>query len=142
MKNVVIAVAAVLALSACGTGAADTAPAPPAGVYTTSQTALVQKADTISQDDCTIRPPNDAYPDCARWVAEIGNLSLGAQSIGGGPVAGRLAGEVGQFSRTGCVASPGVAGPPATTCGAIMRSIQADLKALKTQLDATAAKPT
>lgn len=142
MRAVVAAVGAVLVLSACGTSASDTAPTPPVGVYTTSQTALVQKADTISLDDCSTRPPVDAYPDCARYVAEVGNLALGAQSVGGGPVATRLADEVGQFSRTGCVATPGVAGPPATTCGSIMRSIQADLKALKTQLDATAPQPT
>jgi hypothetical protein len=55
--------------------------------------------------------------------------------------AGRLADEVGQFSRTGCVAAPGVAGPPAQVCGDALQKIQSDLKALRTQL-AAAPRPT
>lgn len=142
MRTTPTAVAvAVLMLSGCDAAPSATS-TPPPGVYATSQTAVKEKADTIALDDCTTRPPVDAYPDCARYVAEVGNLSLAAQSAGGGSVAVRLADEVGQFSRTGCVAAPGVAGPPATTCGAILRSIQADLKALKTQLDASAPTPT
>ena len=67
-------------------------------------------------------------PGCARYVAEVGNAALATQgaaaSVAGADAleatAGRLADEVGQFSRTGCVAAPGVAGPPrrsaATRC--------------------------
>ena len=55
--------------------------------------------------------------------------------------AARLADEVGLFSRTGCVAAPGVTGPPAQVCGDALRKIQSDLKAMRTQL-AAAPRPT
>ena len=106
--------------------------------------ALQDKVDAIAQDSCTTRPAVQAYPDCARYVAEVGNAALATQgaaaSVTGADAlqatAGRLADEVGQFSRTGCVAAPGVAGPPAQVCGDALQKIQSDLKAMRTQLAA------
>ena len=77
--------------------------------------ALQDKVDAIAQDSCTTRPAVQAYPDCARYVAEVGNAALATQgaaaSVAGADAlqatATRLADEVGQFSRTGCVAAPG-----------------------------------
>ena len=82
-------------------------------------------------------------------MAEVGNAALATQSAAARwrarmqlqATAGRLADEVGQFSRTGCVAAPGVAGPPAQVCGDALQKIQSDLKALRTQL-AAAPRPT
>ena len=142
----------VVALAVLG-GCESQAPArsgPPSSNYTTSLAAVQDKVDAIAQDSCTTRPAVQAYPDCARYVAEVGNVALATQSaattVAGGAAlqatAGRLADEVGQFSRTGCVAAPGVAGPPAQVCGDALKKIQSDLKAMRTQLSATSARPT
>jgi hypothetical protein len=144
MRRVLFAVPALL-LAACGTspvtGPADSTARPPAGTYTTSVTALAQKAESIAADGCTTRSAAQVYLDCARYVAEAGNLALAAQSAGA-TSAPKLADAVKRFSSTGCVAAPGVAGPPASTCGAVMADIQAGVKALKTELTALSAKPT
>ena len=114
----------------------------PSSTYTTSLAALQDKVDAIAQDSCTTRPAVQAYPDCARYVAEVGNAALATQgaaaSVNGAgslqATATRLADEVGLFSRTGCVAAPGVSGPPAQICGDALRKIQVDLAAMRTQL--------
>jgi hypothetical protein len=145
------AVLLVVALAVLG-GCESQAPGRPGGpssTYTTSLAAVQDKVDAIAQDSCTTRPAAQAYPDCARYVAEVGNAALATQgaaaSVAGADAlqatAGRLADEVGQFSRTGCVAAPGVAGPPAQVCGDALQKIQSDLKALRTQL-AAAPRPT
>lgn len=141
----------VAALTVLG-GCASPAPAqsaPPSSTYTASLADLQDKVDAIAQDSCTTRPAVQAYPDCARYVAEVGNAALATQGAaasvtGAGQLkatATRLADEVGQFSRTGCVAAPGVAGPPAQACGDVLKKIQLDLTAMRTQLAATA-RPT
>ena len=131
--------------AACGTPTPTTSPPPsPQATQATQATLsdLRDKVDAIAQDSCTTRPPAQAYPDCARYVAEVGNVALAAQgaAAGGqlGATADRLADEVALFSRTGCVAAPGVAGPPAQTCGDALKKIQTDLTALRTQLDTAA----
>ena len=124
---------------------------PPSSNYATSLADLQDKVDAIAQDSCTTRPAVQAYPDCARYVAEVGNAALATQgaaaSVTGagqlGSTAARLADEVGQFSKTGCVAAPGVAGPPAQTCGDVLKKIQLDLTTLRAELATTAAaRPT
>jgi outer membrane murein-binding lipoprotein Lpp len=127
----------------------STRAAAPSATYTASLADLQDKVDAIAQDSCTSRPAVQAYPDCARYVAEVGNAALAAQGAaasvpGAAPLratATRLADEVGQFSRTGCVAAPGVAGPAPQTCGDALKKIQVDLTTMRTQLD-TAARPT
>jgi hypothetical protein len=136
-------------LAACA-APEPTPSAPPSSTYSTSLADLQDKVDAIAQDSCTIRPPVQAYPDCARYVAEVGNAALATQSAAAsaageaqlGATAARLADEVGQFSKVGCVAAPGVAGPPAQTCGDALKKIQIDLTALRTQLEATGSHPT
>jgi hypothetical protein len=142
----VLLVAALAVLGGCASEAPARS-APPSSTYTTSLAALQDKVDAIAQDSCTTRPAVQAYPDCARYVAEVGNAALatqGAASANGAgalqAIAARLADEVGLFSRTGCVAAPGVTGPPAQVCGDALRKIQVDLTAMRTQL--AAAKPT
>jgi hypothetical protein len=142
---------AVGALAGCDTPAPTRPAPPPSAAYTTSLADLQDKVDAIAQDSCTTRPAVQVYPDCARYVAEVGNAALStkdaAASVAGagqlGTTAGRLADEVGQFSRAGCVAAPGVAGPPAQTCGDALRKIQVDLTAMRSQLTAaTTTRPT
>jgi outer membrane murein-binding lipoprotein Lpp len=135
----VLLVAALAVLGGCASEARSGAPS---STYTTSLAALQDKVDSIAQDSCTTRPAVQAYPDCARYVAEVGNAALATQgaaaSVNGADAlhttAARLADEVGLFSRTGCVAAPGVAGPPAQVCGDALRKIQVDLTAMRTQL--------
>jgi outer membrane murein-binding lipoprotein Lpp len=143
-----VGVLAVAVLGGCASPAPERSAAP-TSTYGASFADLQDKVDAIAQDNCTTRPAVQAYPDCARYVAEVGNAALATQgaaaSVAGAgqlqATASRLADEVGQFSRTGCVAAPGVAGPPAQTCGDALRRIQVDLTAMRTQLDA-AARPT
>ncbi len=138
-------VAALAVLGGCASPP-PTQSAPPAATYATSLADLQDKVDAIAQDSCTTRPAVQVYPDCARYVAEVGNAALATQgaaaAISGtgqlGATATRLADEVGQFSRTGCVAAPGVAGPPPQACGAVLKKIQADLTTMRTQLAAAA----
>jgi hypothetical protein len=141
-------VAVLVVLGACGSPLPARS-GPPSPTYTTSLSALQDKVDAIAQDSCTTRPAVQAYPDCARYVAEVGNTALATQGAAAdagekqlGDTAARLADEVGQFSRTGCVAAPGVAGPPAQVCGDALRRIQVDLTALRTQLAAATPRPT
>ena len=141
-----VAALAVGALTACDTTEPTRSAPPPSSTYTTSLADLQDKVDAIAQDNCTTRPAVQVYLDCARYVAEVGNAALAtrdaASSVAGsgqlGATASRLADEVGQFSKDGCVAAPGVAGPPAQTCGDALRRIQLDLTAMRTQLDDTA----
>ena len=141
-----VVVAAVLA--GCGGAPAPAPPGQQPPAYTASLTALVDKVDSISSDSCTTRPAVTAYPSCARYVAEVGNLALAVQGMVASAAnagelqatAGRLANEVGQFSRAGCVLAPGVAGPPAQACGEVLAAIQADVRALRGQLRAAAPK--
>ncbi len=143
-----VGVLGVAVLAGCA-GPGPTRSAAPAATYATSLADLQDKVDAIAQDSCTTRPAVQAYPDCARYVAEVGNAALTAQGAAGtAPAAAplqatakRLADEVGQFSRTGCVAAPGVAGPAPQTCGDALKKIQVDLTTMRTQLD-TAARPT
>jgi hypothetical protein len=141
----VLLVAALALLGGCASEAPRSGP--PSSTYTTSLAALQDKVEAIAQDSCTTRPAVQAYPDCARYVAEVGNTALATQgaavSVNGAgalqATATRLADEVGQFSRTGCVAAPGVTGPPAQICGDALRRIQVDLTAMRNQL--AAARP-
>ncbi len=138
----VVGMLAVGVLGACASPAPERSAAP-SSTYAASLAALQDKVDAIAQDSCTTRPAVQAYPDCARYVAEVGNAALATQSAaaGGGPLAvtaGRLADEVGQFSRTGCVATPDTAGPPPQVCGDALKKIQVDLTTMRTQLAATA----
>jgi hypothetical protein len=141
-----VAALAVGALAACD-ASAPTRAAPPPSTYAASLADLQDKVDAIAQDNCTTRPAVQAYPDCARYVAEVGNAALATQGaaagVAGAPQLGatatRLADEVGQFSKVGCVAAPGVAGPPAQTCGDALRKIQIDLTAMRIQLSAASA---
>ncbi len=142
-----VAALAVGALAACDAPTATRSAPPPANAISLAD--LQDKVDAIAQDGCTTRPAVQAYPDCARYVAEVGNAALSTQdaatSVGAAPLgatAARLAGEVGQFSTAGCVAAPGVAGPPAQTCGDALRKIQVDLTAMRTQLTAATTKAT
>jgi hypothetical protein len=141
------ALLAVLLLVAAGCGASpvtaspDTKVRPPAGTYATSVTALAQKAESIAADSCTTKPAAQVYLSCARYVAEAGNLALAAQSTGVAS-APKVADAVKRFSTTGCVAAPGVTGPPASTCGAALADVQAGVKSLKKELTALSAKPT
>jgi hypothetical protein len=136
-----VAALAACALAACDVPAAPRSAPPPANAISLAD--LQDKVDAIAQDSCTTRPAIQVYPDCARYVAEVGNAALSTQdaatSVGAAPLgatAARLAGEVGQFSRAGCVAAPGVAGPPAQTCGDALKKIQVDLTAMRNQLTA------
>ena len=138
----VLLVAALAVLGGCESQAPGRSGGP-SSTYTTSLTAVQDKVDAIAQDSCTTRPAAQAYPDCARYVAEVGNAALATQGAAAScgadalqATAGRLADEVGQLSRTGCVAAPGVAVPPAQVCGDALQKIQSDLKALRTQLAA------
>jgi outer membrane murein-binding lipoprotein Lpp len=137
----------VLAVAVLLGGCASPGPersAAPASTYAASLADLQDKVDAIAQDSCTTRPAVQAYPDCARYVAEVGNAALATQgaaaSVAGagqlGATAGRLADEVGQFSRTGCVAAPGVASPSPQACGDVLKKIQVDLTTMRTQLAA------
>lgn len=141
--SLVFAAVAAAALAACAAPTPTRSP-PPASAYVTSLADVQDKVEAISQDSCTTRSAVDAYPNCARFVAEVGNAALATQSaVTGVPgtdqllgTSARLADEVGQFSRAGCVTTPGVAGPAAQTCGDILGRIQLDLKGLRTQLAA------
>ena len=136
-----VGVLGVAVLAGCASPG-PTRSAAPAATYATSLADLQDKVEAIAQDSCTTRPAVQAYPDCARYVAEVGNTALATQgaavSVNGAgalqATATRLADEVGQFSRTGCVAAPGVTGPPAQICGDALRRIQVDLTAMRNQL--------
>lgn len=143
----VLLVAALAVLGGCASEAPARSRAP-SSTYTTSLATLQDKVDAIAQDSCTTRPAVQVYPDCARYVAEVGNAALatqGAAAVNGAgslqATASRLADEVGLFSRTGCVATPGVSGPPAQVCGDALRKIQVDLAAMRTQLAEAAPAP-
>jgi hypothetical protein len=145
-----IAALAVGALAACDASAPSRSAPPASSTYTTSLADLQDKVDAIAEDNCTTRPAVQVYPNCARYVAEVGNAALSTRDAatavaGSGQLsatASRLADEVGQFSKDGCVAAPGVAGPPAQTCGDALRKIQIDLTAMRTQLTAASTRPT
>jgi outer membrane murein-binding lipoprotein Lpp len=149
-SRLVLALALGIGVLAACAAPEPTPSAPPSSTYSTSLADLQDKVDAIAQDSCTTRPAVQAYPDCARYVAEVGNAALATQGAAAsaagegqlGATAARLADEVGQFSKVGCVAAPGVAGPPAQTCGDALKKIQVDLTALRTQLEAAGSPPT
>ncbi len=125
----------VAALAVLG-GCASPAPAqsaPPSATYTASLADLQDKVDAIAQDSCTTRPAVQAYPDCARYVAEVGNAALATQGAAASVTGARAAGghrhpagrRGGPVQPHGLRGRAGRGGPPAQACGDVLKKIQA-----------------
>lgn len=74
-----LALLAVLALLVTGCGA-TTADGGPVGPVRTgvggSLAALTDKIDSIAQDECATKPAATVFPDCARFITEVGNVAV------------------------------------------------------------------
>ena len=141
-----------LAVTACGAATpASTGPSTPvrAGVNA-SLADTSDKVDAIASDECATASATTVYPNCARFIAEVGNAALAvAGGAPGHPGADRLTaaatdvgGAVSAFIRDGCVASPSQAPPVAATCGTDLTHIQDGLRTMRAALRTASSAPT
>jgi hypothetical protein len=143
--RLVLILATLLLVGACGTPAQVTTPATPAAGASLAN--LVEKVDSIAQDECATKPAATVFPNCPRFVAEVGNAAVAVKGAAPGrPNADVLAAAatsvsdgVSAFIRNGCVLSPSQTAPPAETCGPDLARIQDALGAMRTALGTAAA---
>jgi hypothetical protein len=131
-----------LSVSGCGSDALTNNPAasqPAAGrsQQTDVRAGLagaVSKLSLISQDDCQTGPPEQVYPVCNRFLAELRSAATtlrdGASGLPNGPAvrvsaAGVLA-AADAYDRDGC----GAGSPDAGRCGNDLRQVRTGVSAL------------
>lgn len=94
----------------------------------------VSKLSLISQDDCQTQPPEQVYPVCDRFLAELRSAATtlrdGASGLPNGPAvrvsaAGVLA-AADAYDRDGC----GAGSPDAGRCGNDLRQVRTGVSAL------------
>jgi hypothetical protein len=134
-------------VAGCGSSAlTNTAPAtaaPPASNATPTAGHAVANAVTklnlISQDGCQIDPPDQVYPVCDRFLAELRSAvntvrNGSAQVPNGSAVQATSAGVLAAadaFDRDGCGGGPYASGPEnAATCTADLGHVRAGLSTL------------
>jgi hypothetical protein len=134
-------------VAGCGSSAlTNTAPAntapPTANATPTAGHAVanaVTKLNLISQDGCQISPPDQVYPVCDRYLAElrsaVNTVRNGSAQLPNGPAvqttsAGILA-AADTFDRDGCGSGPYASGPEnAAICTADLGHVRAGLSTL------------
>lgn len=149
--GILLLVAVVLA--GCGSGSLTntTAPRPSGTAVSTPGRApgpsaglagAVGKLDLISQDSCQTKPPEQVYPDCDRFLAELrsaaGTVRDGAAGL---PNAGTVRATATSvlaaadaYDRDGCGGGPNAPGTAnAGRCTSDLRQVRAGLTALLEQ---------
>jgi hypothetical protein len=134
-------------VAGCGSSAlTNTAPTnPPAPATNTAPTAghavanAVTKLNLISQDGCQTDPPDQVYPVCDRFLAELrsavntvrnGSAQLSAGAAVQATSAGILS-AADAFDRDGCGGGPYASGPEnAATCTGDLGHVRAGLSTL------------
>lgn len=142
-----------LVVTGCGSGALTntTAPRPSGTAVSTPGRAsgpsaglagAVSKLDLISQDSCQTKPPEQVYPNCERFLAElrsaVGTVRDGAAGL---PNAGTvratatsLLAAADAYDRDGCGGGPNAPGTPnAGRCASDLGQVRAGLTALLEQ---------
>ena len=138
-----------LVVTGCGSGSltntaaprpsstAASTPGPSAGLA-----GAVSKLDLISQDSCQTKPPEQVYPNCERFLAElrsaVGTVRDGAAGL---PNAGTVRATATSvlaaadaYDRDGCGGGPNAPGMPnAGRCASDLGQVRAGLTALLEQ---------
>lgn len=141
---------AVLALTVAGCGAttADGRPTTPVRTGVDgSLSLLTDKIDSIALDECATKNPATVFPNCPRFITEVGNVAVAVTGAAPGrpdaaalqSTATAVGDAVSGFIGHGCVASPSEPVPSAATCGPDLQKIQAGLKAMQAAVNASAA---
>lgn len=137
-----------LTLTGCGATTADGGPTTPVRTGVDgSLAALTDKIDSIALDECATKPAATVFPNCPRFVTEVGNVAVAVTGAAPGrPGAAALQSSatavgdaVSAFVRDGCVASPSEPAPSAATCGPDLQRIQTGLKAMQSAVNSSAA---
>jgi hypothetical protein len=140
-------VVAVVTLAGCGAATTDAGTTTPVRTGVDgSLSALTDKIDSIALDECATKTPATVFPNCPRFVAEVGNVAVAVTGAAPGrPGAAAMtssATAVGQAVSTfighGCVASSSGPAPSAAVCGPDLQEIQTDLKAMQEAVNASA----
>ncbi len=141
-----------LALTGCGATTANGTPTTPVRTGVDgSLSALTDKIDSIALDECATMTAATVFPNCPRFITEVGNVAVAVTGAAPGrsgaaalqSSATAVGDAVSAFVRDGCVASPSEPAPSAATCGPDLQKIQAGLKAMQTAVNASAtAAPT
>ncbi|HEY1972375.1 MAG TPA: hypothetical protein VGH89_30775 [Pseudonocardia sp.] len=117
--RIALLVASAALLSGCGGTALTTQPSvhpteeqrpTPAASPNQAFTSTVTKLRLIAQDSCQIGPPEQVYPNCDRFLAELrsaaGTIQRNSADLPGGEPMGRTAAAViagaGTFDKDGC----------------------------------------
>lgn len=112
-----------------------------------SLAALTDKIDSIALDECATKAADLVFPNCPRFITEVGNVAVAVTGAAPGrPDAAALESSatavgdaVSAFIRDGCVASPSGPTPSAATCGPDLQKIQIGLRAMRSAVNASAA---
>jgi hypothetical protein len=132
-------------LAGCGSPTLTTPAPAPARTGTPSATGggalggAVSKLDLISQDGCQTDPPEQVYPGCDRYLAELRSAVATVQGNSAGlanaariqGTAAELTGALGAFDRDGCGGGPYSSGASnAPLCVADLGRVRAGLSTL------------
>jgi hypothetical protein len=136
------------AVAGCGSTAltntepASSAAAPSAGATPGAGRAVlsaITKLDLISQDGCQTGPPDQVYPDCDRFLAELRSAANTVRNGAAGlprsaevtATSTALLGATDAFDRDGCGGGPYASGAEnAATCTADLGRVRAGLSTL------------
>jgi hypothetical protein len=107
---------------------------------------ITSKVNLISQDECATKAAATVFPNCPRFITEIGNVANQVNGAAPGrpdaaaltAAASTVGNAVSRFIGDGCVASPSEPTPSAATCGPDLAAIQSGLRALRAAVDASA----
>jgi len=148
LRYPVLIAALALTLAGCGATTPDGAPTTPVRTGVDgSLSSLTDKIDSIALDECATEPAATIFPNCPRFITEVGNVAVAVRGAAPGrPDAAALESSatavgdaVSAFIRDGCVASPSEPAPSVATCGPDLQKIQAGLKAMQSAVNASAA---
>lgn len=145
-----LAVLAALAVPLAGCGASGPPSTPVRAGVNGSLSNIQNKIDLIAQDECATKPAATVFPNCPRFVTEVGNAAVAVTGAAPGrpgsaelEAAATASGDaVSAFIGDGCIASPSRPAPSPATCGPDLEKIQSALRTLKAVLDTAAAAPT
>ncbi len=135
-----------LLLTLAGCAGTATAPSTPVRAGVGGSIAdIASKVNLIAQDECATKPAATVFPNCPRFITEIGNVAVAVTGAAPGrPDAAALMASatsvgdaVSAFIGDGCVASPSEPTPSPATCGPDLQKIQSGLKNLRSAVNAS-----
>jgi len=142
LVGVAVAVAALTAgCEQSPDGGSSSAAAATQSSPTAQRADVVDKIAIFGRDECATEDAASVYPQCARFVREVSNVTVAARAVASGPTEEAAVGKaadavdaaVDRLTRDACLLPPGQ-GPTGTpqSCGPDLAALQAGVRDLGT----------